>query len=344
MKHRLAAVRTVSETDDVRTIEGLAFPFRGRDTYGTFFSARTDFHWDLFPDTDPSATRADAEPGFIRPTTFHHGFDDTFGLARVGGWSPVRMDADGVWVQSQIDKRQRYYATRLAPLLDAGALGLSGGSAEHSVRIDQKTGEILEWPAYELALTPVESNPLAQLATRAGDALRIVDSLAEPDVPRGTSAARYSPSAWDASAAAYVLSSLLDILGDEAGETEQAGFLRDAIAAVQKFIDAETAEIGTQEDADEAAADATSVYESVTVTAYASALRAADLARLEAAVRTIPTILARLAPGAAPVRVADDLPAIRLVADPERPDVDLAALATRAATTAAEDAVRRLTG
>ena len=174
---RISAVRTVAETDDFRIIEGLAYPFRGRDTYGTFFSARTNFHWDLFPDVIPTATRAES-PLYVRPATYHHGFEPAFGLERIGGWSPVRMDDDGVWVQAQIDKRKDYYATRIKPLLDANALGLSGGSAEHSVRIDQKSGEIMEWPAYEVALTPVESNPLAQIAARAGDAVRIVSEAA----------------------------------------------------------------------------------------------------------------------------------------------------------------------
>ena len=166
------AIRTVSEDKNVHVIEGLAFPFRGRDTYGTFFSARTDFHWDLFPDSE-------AEPQFLRPMTFQHGFDEEFGLSRQGGWTPIRTDADGVWVRAQIDKRQKYYATRIKPMLESGALGLSGGSAEHSVRIDERSGEILEWPAYELALTPTESNPLAQIAVRAEETIRIVASRAE---------------------------------------------------------------------------------------------------------------------------------------------------------------------
>lgn len=172
----MVAVRSVSETDDVHVIEGLAYPFRGKDTYGTYFSARTDFHWDLFPDLNPGATRS-TEPSYVRPVTMHHGFDSEFGLSRIGGWSPVRTDADGVWVKAALDKGDARYATRTRPLLDAHALGLSGGSAEHSVRIDQRSGEILDWPAYELALTPVESNPLAQIATRAGSGtVTIIDS------------------------------------------------------------------------------------------------------------------------------------------------------------------------
>lgn len=195
----LAAVRTVNETDDVHTIEGLAFPFRGLDTYRTFFSARTDFSWDLFPDVEPGA----GEPLFVRPVTFHHGFDPEMGLARIGGWSPVRSDADGVWVRAQLDKRAAYYATRIKPLLDAGALGLSGGSAEHSVRIDERTGEIQSWPAYELALTPTESNPLAQLAMRAGDMAALVTIIAAGEGSEGAETPEGMASILDAAIALH---------------------------------------------------------------------------------------------------------------------------------------------
>ena len=73
----ISAVRTVFEDDEFHVIEGLAYPFRGRDTYGTYFSARSDFHWDLFPDSTE-------EPQYTRPLTFQHGFDPEFGLTRVG--------------------------------------------------------------------------------------------------------------------------------------------------------------------------------------------------------------------------------------------------------------------
>jgi hypothetical protein len=355
MKTKLAAVRTVSETDDIRTIEGLAFPFKGRDTYGTFFSARTDFHWDLYPDVSPAAVRAVDDAKFIRPNTFHHGFDPDIGLARVGGWSPIRMDADGVWVRAQIDKRNTYYENRLKPLLDAGALGLSGGSAEHSVRIDNRSGEVLDWPAYELALTPVEANPLAQIATRSADtgaSLRIVAALADrpldavleapatspatPPASRGPNALRYSSAAWDASAAAWTLASLIDLLGEEAAESEQAGFLRTAIAALQQFIEAEQAEIGTPADVAESAADQMLVEETISVTAWASGVRARQQST------TKPPATAGDTGATAPA--ADGQPTLRIIAAAVRSDVDdkreLAAIAERAAAAA----VARLTG
>jgi len=193
------AVRTTADTEDFRTIEGLAFPFAAKDTYDTFFSARTDFSWGLFPDTVPGTTNV--EPRFIRPMTFQHGFDPYFGLTRIGGWSPVRIDGDGVWVRARIDKQPAYYATRIAPLLDADALGFSGGSVEHSVRIDLRSGEILAWPAIEVALTNVESNPLAQVASPV--ALRVVASERRQPVLRVVGGAPTGFAGWQAARAEW---------------------------------------------------------------------------------------------------------------------------------------------
>lgn len=174
------AIRTVSETDDTHIIEGhIAYggPFNGRDTYGTIFSARTDWSLDLHPQGIP--------------VLFNHGFDDDFGLAPIGMTQPTasfRTDADGLWVEIQLDKRQKYYATRVRPLLDQGALGVSQGSAEHSVRIDAKTGEVLAWPLHEISLTPTESNPWSIVAARSADTIRIVEAMrkeVDPNVGGG---------------------------------------------------------------------------------------------------------------------------------------------------------------
>jgi hypothetical protein len=90
---------------------------------------------------------------------------------------------------------------------------------------------------------------------------------------RGPNALRYSSAAWDASAAAWTLASLIDLLGEEAAESEQAGFLRGAIAALQQFIEAEQAEIGTPADVAATAAESTSVSETISVTAWAAGIR-----------------------------------------------------------------------
>lgn len=353
----LIAVRTVSETADVREIEGLAYPFKGRDTYGTFFSARTNFHWGLFPDAIPSATRdAGADARFIRPATFHHGFDPDFGLdvdgVRVGGWSPTRMDADGVWVRAQIDKRHAYYETRLKPLLDANALGLSGGSAEHSVRIDQRSGEVLDWPAYELALTPVESNPLAVIAARADEIAATLRIVADVPPEPAASAARGIQTFSDIVAGAELSDELPDAFDTLTSAIYGAVYATDSEWNPLPLDDKRTAiqtSLDQFRDYVLGLIDSTTV--GLTARAFLSAIRAgrrnseADASALTNAHDNIASVLGMdCAPGDASARSAEVLPGIRIVADPERAHVDPAALATRTAQTAAAEAVRRLTG
>lgn len=247
------AIRTVSETDDIHVIEGrLAFggPFNGRDTYRTFFSARTDWVLDLHPEGVP--------------VLFNHGFDPEFGLSTLGRSEPTasfRTDADGVWVQLQLDKRQKYYATRVRPLLDAGGLGLSQGSAEHSIRIDQKSGEVLLWPLGEISLTPTEANPWNVVATRSAETvamLRIV--AADPHKPATRA---YSEAASDAAMGAGALGSLLYLLSCEADEPDQIAMIQRAIDALTEWLDAERAEVGTPEDVAESSTESMAYYTAV---------------------------------------------------------------------------------
>ena len=228
-----SAVRTVSETDDVHVIEGrIAFggPFGGRDTYGTTFSARTDWGLDLHPSGIP--------------VLFNHGFDADFGLAPIGRTNPTasfRQDADGIWVEMQLDKRQKYYTTRIKPLLEASALGVSQGSAEHSVRIDARTGEVLAWPLHEISLTPIESNPWSIVAARSAETLRIVAARTEPT-------RAYSEAASDAAMGAGALGTLLYLLSCEADEPEQVAMIQCSIDALTEWLTAERAEVGTPDD------------------------------------------------------------------------------------------------
>jgi hypothetical protein len=353
------AVRTVSETDDFRLIEGLAYPFKGRDTYGTFFSARTDFHWGLYSDVAPGATRAAKDAKFVRPVTFHHGFDPEIGLERMGGWSPVRMDADGIWVQAQIDKRGAYYANRIGPLLDAGALGLSGGSAEHSVRIDDRSGEVLDWPAYELAFTPTESNPLAQIAARSGEAgasLRIVAALADLpldaviEAPAKPAVRAYSEAASDAAMGAGALGTLLYILGAECDEPDQVAMIQASIDSLVEWLNAERAEVGTPgEDATDTDMDAP-VMAAMSGTRAGARNSEADQAHVDA-IHTHAVALGASAHSDTPAsdsgddaaRSGDPLPTTFRVVE----RVDPAALRAELladARQAGEDAARRLTG
>lgn len=164
----IVAVRTVSEDDDFRVIEGRAIPFggpfHGKDTYGTFFSARTDLA---------------LEPPI--KVWYNHGFDPDFGFSSLGRVTSVRTEEDGIWVQTQIDKRHKYYETRVKPLLDATEgpqLGFSAGSAEHSYREDPKSGELLAYPVHEISLTPTEANPWAAIAARSAEVIEIIAARA----------------------------------------------------------------------------------------------------------------------------------------------------------------------
>jgi hypothetical protein len=163
----MQAIRTVREDDDVHVIEGWGIPFVGPfggfDTYRTSAKPTTNFHWDLFPDALPGSGD---DPQYTRPVTYQHGFDSEIGLCRIGGWTPVRVDKKrGVWVQAQLDKHDEYYAA-IRELMDKDALGFSSGSVEHAARIDDKTGDWIDWPAWDLALTPTPSNPWATIAAR----------------------------------------------------------------------------------------------------------------------------------------------------------------------------------
>jgi len=164
------AIRTVAEDDDTLTIEGLGIPFGGpfpgnSDSYGTRATKKTDFAWDLFPDRKPTDA-ADVPARFLRPLTYQHGFDETIGLHRLGGWSPMRIDKMGVWVKAQLDKHDEYHGA-IRELLDGHKLAFSSSSVEHWADIPAD-GDWRSWPAIEMALTPTESNPWAQIAARSG--------------------------------------------------------------------------------------------------------------------------------------------------------------------------------
>lgn len=231
------AMKFVEETETSWVYEGLAIPYGGpmggQDLTGTHFSAKTDLCLDWFPDGG-------------RPILYRHGFDPTVRTQVVGREiGTVREDDLGRWVRLQIDKAKEY-AAEIRQLADDGVLALSSGAVDHLVSIATKGGEISRWPWVELSLVPNPANPEALLyqvrSTDAIDHIRIVGA----DVPAEL-AAKDSEAADDATSAAWVLGSLTSLLGDESDEA-QATHLRDAIAALQAYIAAEVAEVGTPED------------------------------------------------------------------------------------------------
>lgn len=142
-------------SDEANTIEGWAVPFDGsfndgRDSYGTYFSARTDFRLDWYKE---------------RPLLWHHGLDKDVGLTPVGVVRSMEMRDKGVWMKAQLDAQSEYFDA-IRQLVKDGKVFLSSGSVEHLVRIDARTGHVEIWPIVEQTLTTTPSNLLADIPVR----------------------------------------------------------------------------------------------------------------------------------------------------------------------------------
>jgi hypothetical protein len=240
------AFRTVFEDENFRTIEGLGIPFGGpfpgnSDDWATRATPKTNFAWDLFPDRLPTDA-PDVPARFVRPVMYHHGTDSTIGSARLGGWSPVRVDKWGIWAQAQISKREAWSAA-ICDMLDHDALSFSSQALGASARISPK-GDWLDWPAAELTLTPTPSNPWAGVPARVSE----LDQLFTTD----GAVLAHRCAACDVSLATDVQGMLANLMGTEQGEADQVALLKTAFDAVGQFIAAEAEEIGTDDAIDDA--------------------------------------------------------------------------------------------
>lgn len=145
------SVKFAAGSDSI--LEGLAIPyggpFNGRDLDGEFFTKDTNFCLDWFP---------------VRPLIYDHGLDPTIKTAVVGQTVDVMPQDDGIWARVQLDVRNRYLRA-IQDLVQKSALGFSSGAMSHLVRVDDKTGEIKQWPWVELSTTPTPANPDAIVYT-----------------------------------------------------------------------------------------------------------------------------------------------------------------------------------
>lgn len=157
------------------TIEGIGVPFggpfSGRDSYDTFFTARTNLGLDLQPDGGP--------------LLYQHGLDPTIRMTPIGRWEVIETTTAGVRVRATIADGPFHDAIRA--LLDEGALAFSPGSAEHSVRYNARTGEVIDWPLWEISLTPNPSNSYAVVSgiggiriLGSGPVVRVVAAVSDP--------------------------------------------------------------------------------------------------------------------------------------------------------------------
>lgn len=116
------------------------------------------------------------------------------------------------------------------------------GQSGQSTVAQQVGTEVSESETTDKGDNPLEDKDLLDVSVK--DEVKSDITAGDEDVQK------YSSAANDASSAAYVLSSLLAILGGETDEddTADADKIRVAIAAIQEFITSETAEIGGPND------------------------------------------------------------------------------------------------
>ncbi len=108
-----------------------------KDLQGEFFTPDTDLALKWYP---------------TRPILYHHGLDGTLAIKMIGQIDMMRPDAVGVWVEGQLDMRERYEQA-IYRLVQEGKLGWSSGSLPHMVQVE-RNGKINRWPIVEGSLTP----------------------------------------------------------------------------------------------------------------------------------------------------------------------------------------------
>lgn len=166
-----AAVRFAPGSNSI--VEGLLIPFHGplpgdKDVYATRFTPNTRYCLDWFP---------------VRPLLYHHAVEaagaglpaeyrlDPIGSIktedleiRVGDQVAVRSD-EGIWAKAQLDANHKFF-DEICDLLDEEALSFSHATMDHLIEIDERSGDMIQWPLCEGTLTPRPAN-LYAVANRA---------------------------------------------------------------------------------------------------------------------------------------------------------------------------------
>jgi len=133
-----------------------------KDLQGDYFTPDTQLWLDRYPQA---------------PALFHHGLDDTVGLAAIGHRVKAVPDDVGVWVEDWIDTSNRYWKL-VEPLLEAERLFYSPGSAPHLVK-RAEDGKLLSYPPIEDTLTPIP----AQHRLRPVEQIKAAYKAAGLDLP-----------------------------------------------------------------------------------------------------------------------------------------------------------------
>ncbi|MBN1200615.1 MAG: phage major capsid protein [Anaerolineae bacterium] len=112
------------------------------DLQGEYFTPGTDLGLDWYP---------------RRPVLYQHGLDGALGPVMIGQITALQPDEVGVWVEAQLDLRDRWTRAVL-DLVGQEALGWSSGSLPHLVEV-AANGHIRRWPIVEGSLTPTPAEP-----------------------------------------------------------------------------------------------------------------------------------------------------------------------------------------
>jgi len=116
------------------------------DLSGDFFTRSTDFG-----------------PHMTSPTLYNHGLDVKIG-AKILGQAQMKIDDLGVWIEAQLEMRDKYEKA-IYQLAKKGKLGWSSGTASHLVQREQKgsANHITSWPlGLDASLTPTPAEPRNQ--------------------------------------------------------------------------------------------------------------------------------------------------------------------------------------
>lgn len=121
------------------------------DLAGDFFTKETDFGVDW-----------DEDGGGVKSAVYYaHGLDKTLGKRRIAPTATLKMDDVGVWVETQLHKRDKYEEA-IDEMARKGKLGWSSGTAPHLVEreAEGKAFKILSWPlGLDASLTPTPCEP-----------------------------------------------------------------------------------------------------------------------------------------------------------------------------------------
>lgn len=154
-KHMPGGAIKATEMDN-GTVEGYLVSWgnpKDTDLQGEWFTKDTDFCLNWFP---------------VRPALYHHGLDNTVGLKSIGMITTVKADDLGLWVQAQLDLRDKY-ARAVYEMVKAQQFGWSSGSVDHLVKT-LDSGQIIRWPLIEGSITPTPAQP-SKVTVRAMKAL-----------------------------------------------------------------------------------------------------------------------------------------------------------------------------